>query len=388
MPQPEAKPKSFTNVLKTRIPKLSRQTASPLKSDSKEKGDDLPKTTTSSSDCSEACSYTERNNNSDLARQHYNDLEQIPLDQRHKNKILNLRGFNNYVKSVLIYDFLRRIGPLGEKGAKVLDFGCGKGGDLRKWGLCKPSHVVCVDIADKSVETCKTRYLERQNTELRFKANFIVADLTRDDLSEKFKQEGIPDIQFDLVSCQFVLHYAFESQDQCKQILRNAVSHLKPGSFFFGTIPRSNYLVKKYRSLESGSRFSNDIYYVDFLEEGIKEFPLFGSKYVFYLENAVESLPEFLVHFPLLEQMMKDLGMELVLAKPFTDYVYDDVGNLKSLSVLSKTRGLNKQGTISAKEWEVISCYMVFGFKKLYDSELEGMRDCKRRKVSDSVDSF
>ena len=323
--------------------------------------------------------------NAALARQHYNELKEVSLAKRHESKIFNLRGFNNYVKSLTMNDFLARLGPLGKRGATILDLGCGKGGDLRKWGLAKPAHVVCVDIADVSIEQCRNRYKERPS-ELTYKANFIVADCTRVDLDEKYVEENIPDVEFDLVSCQFVLHYGFESQVQAKRMIKNAVSHLKPGCFFFGTIPNSNYLVKKYLSLTEGSRFGSDVYYVDFLEANRTSFPVFGAKYVFYLDGAVQELPEFLIHFPLLKTMMEDEGCECVLAEPFTDYIYrtdPSTGErtLKDVEVLSRTRGLNDQGTLPESEWEVVACYMVFGFRKLTDEEREQRRDQKRRKI-------
>lgn len=239
---------------------------------------------------------------------------------------------------------------------------------------------MCVDIADVSVAQCKDRYEERRSRELKFDANFISADCTRAKLEDKYKEEGIAGIQFDLVSCQFVLHYAFESQEQAKCMLSNAVSNLKPGGFFFGTIPRSNYFVKKYHELDGVSKFGNDVFYVDFKTPGIQSFPLFGAKYVFYLDGAVEELSEYLIHFPLLDKMMVDLGMECVLAEPFIDYVFKD-GVLKEQVIVQRTRGLNDLGTLQAKEWEVVACYMVFGFRKLTEEELSIRRDNKRQRV-------
>ena len=358
---------------------------------------------------------TSSESNAELARQHYNSLQQINRHQRHESKIFNLRGFNNYIKSLVISDFLGRLGPLGRSGATVLDLGCGKGGDLGKWGLARPAHLVCVDIADVSVNQCRERYEERS----KFKANFIVADCSRDNLDDKLKEQGLQDIEFDLVSCQFALHYGFESKAQAVRMIKNAVMHLKPGCFFFGTIPNSNYLVRKYLSKSQNAtnsdgspesdpadaKFGNDVYYVDFLEPGRTSFPLFGAKYVFYLDGAVQALPEYLIHFPLLKAMLEEEGCECVLSEPFTEYIYksrdsqskdseqresSDVTieknrvkrELKDVNVLSRTRGLNGQGTLLQQEWEVVACYMVFGFRKLTEEERELRRDSKRRKVS------
>jgi mRNA (guanine-N7-)-methyltransferase len=66
---------------------------------------------------------------------------------RHDSPIIGLKNFNNWIKSVLFANFCHpalasssivRPPPPGAKKApitrgKVLDMGCGKGGDLNKW---------------------------------------------------------------------------------------------------------------------------------------------------------------------------------------------------------------------------------------------------------------
>lgn len=42
---------------------------------------------------------------------------------------------------------------------------------------------------------------------------------------------------FDVVSMQFCLHYAFETEDKARMMLSNVVRHLRPGGTFIGTIP-------------------------------------------------------------------------------------------------------------------------------------------------------
>lgn len=59
-------------------------------------------------------------------------------------------------------------------------------------------------------------------------------------LREKYKDASI---QLDLVSCQFALHYSFESLPQAECMIRNASESLKPGGYFIATIPNANDLV-------------------------------------------------------------------------------------------------------------------------------------------------
>ena len=47
----------------------------------------------------------------------------------------------------------------------------------------------------------------------------------------------------DVVSCQFALHYSFESLPQAECMLKNASESLRPGGYFIGTMPNSNLLM-------------------------------------------------------------------------------------------------------------------------------------------------
>merc|ERR1719341_465843 len=49
----------------------------------------------------------------------------------------------------------------GRGRIRVLDMGCGKGGDLQKWQRAGVSHVVGVDIAATSKSTLMNEYLEK-----------------------------------------------------------------------------------------------------------------------------------------------------------------------------------------------------------------------------------
>lgn len=47
------------------------------------------------------------------------------------------------------------------------------------------------------------------------------------------------EMRFDICSCQFACHYAFESLEQADMMLRNACERLNPGGYFIGTTPNS-----------------------------------------------------------------------------------------------------------------------------------------------------
>ena len=50
-------------------------------------------------------------------------------------------------------------------------------------------------------------------------------------------------LMFDLVSCQFALHYSFESKEKAHVALKNVSARLKTGGHFIGTIPFADRIV-------------------------------------------------------------------------------------------------------------------------------------------------
>ena len=75
---------------------------------------------------------------------HYSGRENQSVGQRQQSPIYHLRCLNNWVKSMLINAYVR------EKD-RVLDFACGKGGDLTKYRKARVGTYTGVDIALESV---------------------------------------------------------------------------------------------------------------------------------------------------------------------------------------------------------------------------------------------
>ncbi|XP_018596964.1 mRNA cap guanine-N(7) methyltransferase isoform X2 [Scleropages formosus] len=324
---------------------------------------------------------------------HYNTLQEHGREARVESRIFYMRNFNNWLKSVLIGEILDKVRQSRQELC-VLDLGCGKGGDLLKWRKGNIHRLVCADIAGVSVEQCQQRYHEMKRkcrgNERIFAAEFITADCTKELLSDKLTD---PAMTFDVCSCQFVYHYSFESWEQADTMLRNACEKLRPGGYFIGTTPDAFELVKRLEASESNS-FGNDVYSVTFQKKG--NYSLFGCKYDFNLEGVV-NVPEFLVYFPLLEQMAKKYNMHLVFKKTFAEFFKEKIQNERHRFLMKKMSALEQYpadegnkltfsnpgeyehakawaenpdakvplGTLSKSEWEATCIYLVFAFEKM-----------------------
>lgn len=311
--------------------------------------------------------------NSSVVKSHYNSMRDAGLAERARNRIYHMRNFNNWMKSMLINEFIEKVRPqkLGEP-LKVMDMCCGKGGDLLKFEKAGVTHLICTDIAGNSVDQCKARYdeLKRKHSGKLFEAEFITCDNTIERLRGKYKD---PTMKLNMVSCQFAFHYSFESLRQVEFMTRNAAECLRDGGYFIATIPDANEIMRRQRLAESNS-FGNSVYEIDFVCDTEKP-PLFGAKYRFSLDKVVNDCPEFLVYFPLLVEVCKKYGLELVKKTSFPDYFAekkeygkDLLQRMKTLEYYSKNSQSSLYGkpedyahvtsdgqrTLSMPEWEAI----------------------------------
>ena len=89
---------------------------------------------------------------------------------------------------------------------RVLDFACGKGGDLTKYRKANVGTYTGVDIA---LESVRRDAVERYNGGgYPFPARFIAGDCFTADLTEVLEERA-----FDVISCQFAVHYRCAADD-------------------------------------------------------------------------------------------------------------------------------------------------------------------------------
>lgn len=305
--------------------------------------------------------------------QHYNERREQGKAGRQQSQIIGLRKFNNWVKSVLINLHTR-------PGVRVLDLCCGKGGDLNKWTKARVSEYTACDTAPVSVSQLRDRYNDLQAAP--FRPRLLVGDCFAVRLADYFPADTV----FDVVSCQFAMHYAFESEERVRQMLLNVTERLRPGGFFIGTTTDANVLVRKLRAVE-GLTIGNNIFKVD-LDERYrdKRFPRgsgaqYGIRYSFTLDENVDDCPEYMVHFPLLEEVAKEYELELVLLRNFHDFYAEFCGeDYDEFRALFARMGV-ADGQMLLDEWDAIFLYTAFAFKKIGDpnADLPEAGDPRRR---------
>jgi len=187
------------------------------------------------------------------------------LRARKQGAALPLKQYHNRIKRELITAF-------AGGAPRLLDLACGRGGDLHKWTAAGVEYVRGVDLSPGEIEEARRRYGEtRAEIEGRGGVAPVVefevvatlgtapwsADGTlggeqgggggADRAASGAAAEAAPSSAtttppppthlFDAVSCMFAAHYFFSSEAAARRFLTNVAAHLRPGGFFFGTVP-------------------------------------------------------------------------------------------------------------------------------------------------------
>ena len=251
--------------------------------------------------------------------------------------------------------------------ANVFDICGGKGGDIRKYRFKKVNNYVLFDNANLSIEEAKVRVGKLENN---IKAkNYIIE--TVNCFTEDITQKIPKDLQFDFVSCQFAIHYAFDNIKHIKRLFKNITTRLKEGGIFVGTTVDDKKLfehLKKSDNLE----FGNELYNVRFEQKN--NFKTIGTKYYFTLTEAIPDIPEYLVRFKLFEKVANKYGLKLLYKKSFKEcketlfnfaYEYDLNKRVKDTIFNSIKTGYNRIGNIPENQWEICDIYYIFVFEKI-----------------------
>ena len=260
----------------------------------------------------------------------------------------SMRDFHNlYVKRKIIEG-------VAEPGETLIDMAVGKAGDMSKWIAAKLSFVFGIDVSKDNIENRKdgacARYLNYRkryrsmpsalfiegNSSLNIRNGEAAANQkgkeilmaifgkgTKDQLqlgNGVYKQYGHAKDGFNIVSCQFALHYFFETQDILHNFLRNISENCKVGGYFIGTCYDGATIFEALEEKEKGEsiaayRHSKKMWEIqkeyssaDFADNQTSV----GYAINVYQESINKVFKEFLVNFTYLSYLLENYGFELI----------------------------------------------------------------------------
>lgn len=268
---------------------------------------------------------------------YYNSISNDKRTQR-------MRDFHNlFVKKALIHG-------VSKNGQTLIDFACGKAGDLPKWIASRLSFVLGIDVAADNLEhrvngAC-ARYLNFKMTTKHMpdaiflngnsalnirsgtnmyndKANQIVRSLFG--ISGADEQLGKTVVRhhgklangFDVSSCQFALHYMFENKQTFYQFMRNVAECTKLHRYFIATCYDGHTIFNMLKRQERSDIYVDDhkvwsVIKMYSQEEYTADDSCLGYQIDVYQDSINQTLSEYLVNFEFLTAAMDKYGFSLV----------------------------------------------------------------------------
>ena len=228
---------------------------------------------------------------------------------RNQSRFIGMRKKHNKIKEQLICNSVdkyrsRQICP-SEVTIELLDVSVGRFGDLHKYIKARVDYVIGIDPDKKSIIEAEKRLM---TTDLN--AELFVDTITNKDI--------MVNISFDIIVCNFTLHYFFESEEKLDNAMINISNRLKKGGYFIGTSLDGRFIEEH--------KDNSEYYKID--KEYTSKEDKFGKGYRFSLNDNPDSgiyfnenkQIEYVVDVETFIQKANKVGLRLIYIKPFENY--------------------------------------------------------------------
>jgi len=277
---------------------------------------------------------------------------------RYKYASLIMKNFHNeYIKK-------RELIMKMPKGASLFDIACGKAGDLKKWIDAGFTKVMGIDVVRDNIENRKNgayaRTLEAlqkfnlgaphkkhqyvyltADASQRFTPQYVEAMSDPDDKqvarilfgmqrTNQVRDENLSKYVgymkggFDVISCQFAIHYFFENEMALDNFIYNVDNYLKPGGYLIGTCLDGYRVKEKLSSIKKGESIQGQI--DDRILWNIKKLYAnngdikLGEQIEIYMESIGKPIKEYLVDFNLLRNKLAEKGIDVLTPEECADF--------------------------------------------------------------------
>jgi mRNA (guanine-N7-)-methyltransferase len=303
---------------------------------------------------------------------------------RNESETLNMNNFHN----IWIKERLLKLAASQTKGKSLLDLGCGKGGDLHKWYGAGFETVIGFDQSRDNITNPKNgvyaRMLQDSHTYGKKQYIFLPFDVRRP--LEVITHETYPDEQelaiakhiwgqeelkiltnqkipygiatrrFEVVSCQFAIHYFFQDDITLDIFCKNVANNLKPGGLFFATCFDGDEVNKLFKGgltrAEGKSKLNPDknLWAIE------KHYDMYdaktGQEIRVFVETINQYISEYLVDKSLLLKKMAEHGLELDKTQLF--------GETRSETLSKSAKDAASKMSDSEKAFSNLNRYYIF----------------------------
>jgi len=260
----------------------------------------------------------------------------------------SMKNFHNlYVKKLLLKS-------VSKYGDTLIDYACGKAGDLPKWISCRLSFVFGIDKSKNNLEdridgAC-VRYLNSKKTNKHIphalfvngdssynikngsamlndkaaqitKAIFGIGTKDEEKLGKGvYRQYGKGEDGFNISSCQFAVHYFLENPETLQGFMRNLSECTKLNGYFIGTCYDGKQVFNLLKKTQKGES-------IQIVEKGKKVWEIvkgytsetfednsssIGYRIDVYQDSINQLISEFLVNFDYLDQVLNNYGFRII----------------------------------------------------------------------------
>ena len=337
----------------------------------------------------------------------------------------SMRDFHNlFVKKQLIMS-------VSKKGNTLIDYAVGKGGDFPKWIEAGLSFVFGIDVSKDNIENrlngACSRYLNYKKQFKSMPTALFVAGNSSLNIrngsalsSEKSKQiskavfgqgpkdetvlgKGVYNAYgkgregFNISSCQFALHYFFESNQTLQSFLENVSECTKKNGYFIGTAYDGKTLFNMMRPLEKGqskSLYENETKIWEITkeyenEEFKNDATSIGYAINVYQETIGKPFREYLINFEYLNRLMENYGFVLLnsseakkIGLPSSSAMFSTLFTQMERNSKKYATHVGKAFDMSQKEKQISFLNRYFVYKKVRDVDVRGVSLTLENKVS------